>query len=464
MSEAGQRVHLGTTNASTEGNGPTLSKRTHNPAGTDGDGKAREVPQATEQQVIQAIAARPYVSSAEICSQFGLSREQVKAIYARARSSTATQAIFAKSPFYYLTKVLERLSREEARTLEVLQSPSPKTPYETLELFISADCNVNCTFCYRRDRDYGDQRILGTDEFLAIVNEFADCGGKQMDVSGGLEPLLSPAVGDVFRTGIARGLRVNLYTIGNALHNPKLAEPLMQLSQIRVSFTAHDRESYVKMMGVDHFDRVTTNLRALMQRKLETKSNVGIGTSYVVTPEVFRNIPKAVAFAMELGMEFFDLRSVSVWAADDYSTEQRAELRDILDEVRRGQATGAHGKLKISIADTFSTVTNPAANPLSHVNHELVNKLVHYRVTVTPAGKVFPLNILGQPTREDERFLIGRVGAGDTLANAMQTRKWIPFEPDLLLAHDKTLIIALSKLLADLQFGLALSDNPFAAA
>jgi TDP-4-amino-4,6-dideoxy-D-glucose deaminase len=429
--------------------------------GIDGMPAGRERDLA--QRVIREIAARPYVASAEICKELGITREELKSVYAEARKSPSAQAIFAKSPFYYLTKVLERLSRDEVRTTQVLRNQNPKSPYETLELFISADCNVNCTFCYRRDRDYGDQRILAASEFIAIIDEFAASGGRQMDVSGGLEPLLSPAIADVFRAGIAHGLRVNLYTIGNALHNPKIADLLMQLSQIRISFTAHDRDSYVKMMGVDHFDRVSTNARALMQRKLDTNSPVGIGTSYVVTPEVFRNIPKAVAFAHELGMEFFDLRSVSVWAADDYSAEDRAELGAILDEVRRGQASGAHGKLKISIADTFGSITNPAANPLPHINRDLVNMLVHYRITVTPAGKVFPLNILGQPTREDERFLIGRVGAEQSLASAMKGRKPIPFEPDLLLAHDKTLVIALSKLQADLEFGIELAENPFAA-
>ena len=415
-------------------------------------------------QIIREISARPYIPAAELCHKFEITRDELKSIYAHARSCATTQSIFAKSPFFYLTKVLERLTKDRSRTLPVLCGETPQPPFEVLELFISADCNVNCTFCYRRDRDYGDQRILSTAEFLAIINEFADLGGRQMDVSGGLEPLLSPAIADVFQAGIARGLRVNLYTIGNALHNPKIADLLLRLSQIRVSFTAHDPTSYVEMMGVDQFDRVTTNLRELMRRKLATNSPVGIGTSYVVTPQIFRNIPKAVAFAMELGLEFFDLRSVSVWAAQDYTPADRAELRGILDEIRRGQASGAHGKLKISIADTFSSITNPAANPLPYVNHDLVNMLVNYRLTVTPAGKVFPLNILGQPTREDERFLIGRVEAGKSLAAAMQGRKPIPFEPDLLLAHDKSLIIALSKLKADLAFGIGLEENPFAAA
>lgn len=412
------------------------------------------------QRVIETIAARPFLPSAEVCTQLGISREQLVGVYRDLRASGEAQQALARSPFHYLTKVLHRLSADP-RTLEIVRDGKPTNPYETLELFISADCNVNCTFCYRRDRDYGDQRILGTDEFLSIIDEFASSGGAQMDVSGGLEPLLSPAIADVFRRGVERGLRVNLYTIGNALHNPKIKDLLMQLSQIRISFTAHDRDSYIHMMGVDHFDRVEKNARMLMERKKETGSDVGIGTSYVVTPEIFRDVPKAVAFAQDLGMHFFDLRSVSVWASDDYSADERQELGNILEEVREGQRTGAHGDLKISIADTFASITNPDADPLPYVDHDLVNMLVHYRITVTPAGKIFPLNILGQPTREDERFLIGRVDGDSSLGQAVTSRRPIPFEPELLLAHDKTLIIALSKLKADLGFGIPLEENPF---
>ncbi|MEY4916853.1 MAG: hypothetical protein RL616_766, partial [Verrucomicrobiota bacterium] len=184
-------------------------------------------------QIVKEIAARPYVPSAELCHKFEITRTELKNVYAHARICPTAQGLFVKSPFFYLTKVLERLGKDKARTIPILHGEIPQPPFEVLELFISADCNVNCTFCYRRDRDYGDQRILSTAEFLAIINEFADLGGRQMDVSGGLEPLLSPAIADVFKVGIARGLRVNLYTIGNALHNPKIADPLMQLSQIR---------------------------------------------------------------------------------------------------------------------------------------------------------------------------------------------------------------------------------------
>ena len=201
------------------------------------------------QRVLDAITARPFVPSAELCEQFGVSKDQLKAIYADARLSATTQAKFARSPFFYLTKTIHRLTSDHARTMQVLRDRRPQNPFETLELFISADCNVNCTFCYRRDRDYGDQRILAASEFLAIIDEFADSKGKNMDVSGGLEPLLSPAVAEVFAKGIERGLRVNLYTIGNALHNPKIQDLLMQLSQIPFSELKIERNFVAGIAG-----------------------------------------------------------------------------------------------------------------------------------------------------------------------------------------------------------------------
>jgi TDP-4-amino-4,6-dideoxy-D-glucose deaminase len=413
--------------------------------------------------VAEEISARPFLAASELCRRFAVSKHELKAIYAAIRASPEVRKNFNSSPFFYLIKVLENLSKDRSRTLQILRAKSPQPLLETLELFISGHCNVNCTFCYRRGRDYGEQHILSSAEFVAIVNEFADLGGKIMDVSGGLEPLLSPAICDVLRTGVERGLRTNLYTIGNALHSPKFSTLLTSLSQIRVSFTAHDKTSYRRMMGVDQFDRVTANIRTLVQLKTRCHSSVRIGTSHVVTPENFRDIPKAIECAMDLGVDFFDLRSVSVSASPDYRPNQRADLREILAAVRHRQANCEYGQLKISIADAFNVIATPESDPMPNVDHDLIKMLVHYRVTVTPAGKVFPLNILGQPTHEDERFLLGKVGANRRLAAAMTGKKDIPLQPDLLLPHDKSLILALSKLKNDLAFGIGLEESPFAA-
>ncbi len=413
--------------------------------------------------VADEVATRPFLTSSELCRRFAISRQTLMDVYRAIRASSEAREKFNSSPFFYLIKAIEALSRDRSRTLQIIRGEIPRRPFDTLELFISGTCNVFCTFCYRRDRDYGDQRILSTAEFVAIVNEFADLGGATLDISGGLEPLLSPAIGSVLRTGLERGLQVNLYTIGNALHSAKLAELLPRLSRIRVSFNAHDKESYRQLMGVDQFDRVVANLRALMQARTRRGSAVKIGISYVVTPEVFRNIPKVVDVAMGLDVDFLDLRSVSVPATSDYTPSQRAELRDILALVRHGQANFKHGRLKISIADTFSIITDSESNPLAEVDPDLVSMLVHYRVTVTPAGKVVPLNILGQPTHEDDRFVIGTVGENKQLASAIKQRANIPHAPDLLLPHDKTLLLALSKLRNDLEFGIGLEEGPFAA-
>jgi len=429
----------------------------------------RNAPEATipDTSLVVAIAkevsARPFLASAELCKRFGISLGELKIIYAAIKASPEARETFKSSPFFYLIKVLEKLSREPSRTLQILGSEDLQQPFETLELFISGSCNVNCSFCYRRDRDYGDQRILSSAEFVSIIHEFADLQGKVIDVSGGLEPLLSPAIYDVLETSLERGLQTNLYTIGNALHSPRLLPLLTRLSQIRISFTAHDRESYRRMMGIDQFERVTKNIRDLVKAKIRARSSVRIGTSYVVTPENFKDIPEAIELAVDFGVEFFDLRSVAVSASGDFTTAQRIELRDILAAVKHRQSVGAFGPLRISIADTFNIITDPDSDPMLLLEGDLVDRLIHYRVTITPAGKVFPLNILGQPTHEDERFLVGRVGSDKSLHAAMADRRRIPMPSELLLAHDKSLILALSKLKNDMSFGIGIEENLFAA-
>lgn len=426
--------------------------------GHDASGEVRV---ADVNHIHSEIMRRPFLPSRELASQLGKSREEIRRVYSVIRSSPEHQQAFGASPFHYLTKALGRLSHNQPRTRSLLLGEVPSPLAETLELFISSNCNVYCKFCYRRDEDYQGERIFSTDEFVNIINEFADDGGLNMDVSGGLEPLLSPSICQTLQTGVARNLRVNLYTIGNALHSLKLLEPLMAINQVRVSFSAHDRESYKQMMGVDQYDRVTTNLRMIARHKKERKAPVGLGMSFVVTRENYKHILDAMALARDLGMGFFDVRSVSVSPDDAFNDGEWNELRDILDEAIVRQGAGDFGEVQLSISDNFNGKVDPNGAFLKFVDPDLINSLVYYRVTVTPSGKVYPLNLLGQPSREDPQYLLGTLTSEARLRDILRNRPALNYDSELLLAHDISLLVALSKLKADLEFGIDLDENPF---
>jgi len=408
-------------------------------------------------EILRELFLRPYLTSEQLSEKFVISKQDLKEIYFLVRSNREIRDLFEFSPYCYLIKTLEDLTRDGERTLEIMKGQTPSPLSKTMELFISASCNAKCEFCYRNGKIY-DGKIMETRQFLDLINQFADSKGENLDVSGGLEPLLGPSILEVLEEGLNRKLRVTLYTNGIALDKPGLLDYLSRIDKVRVSLNATERESYRSIMGVDKFDTVKNNLVNLIKRKGETNSRIGIG--FVAYRENYTQIPDAIKLAQQLGVDFVDLRCVHATNIDAFDEKQREELKSILKQVRQAILLGRYGRLSISIADTFNFI-DPGNDLSRNLKRDFVDDLVRYRVTVTPQGKVYALNVVGQPTREDPRYLLGEFNEESSLMNILQNKRNIPFEPDLFLPHDISLIAALPKLKSDFEFGIGLDESPF---
>ena len=411
--------------------------------------------------VLRELLMRPYVPSSELCTKFELGKEDLKTVYSLIRSSDIAKKLFEISPYRFLAWVIGRLSEDHERTSKILNGETPFPLAETLELFISQKCNANCKFCYRDGQIYDEKNVLTSQQYVDVINDFADMHGQNLDVSGGLEPLLSPSIVDVIKAGLSRSLTVNLYTNGIALNDPDVIEHLLKINRVRISLNAYDRESYKEIMGVDQFHSVLRNIRNFVEAKRESKSQVKIGISYVASIENYREIFKVIDLAQQLQIDLLGLRSLEAVDNSGFSNKQKAELQSMLGKVRIDNCLGRYGSLSVSVADTFYDVANPGHDYVKYINKDLVNALSYFRITVTPQGKLYALNLIGQPSRGDSRYLLGEVSKGGSLSDMLVNKKKVPFDSRLLLAHDISLMIALSKLDSDLKFGIGLEDNPF---
>jgi MoaA/NifB/PqqE/SkfB family radical SAM enzyme len=412
-------------------------------------------------QILAELFLRPYLPSRELCDKCEINEEDVRNLYSFLRSSREAVDLFEFSPYHYLAWVLEHLSKDAERTSSIIRGETPSPLSETMELFISETCNAKCKFCYREGKTYDERRALSTQEYVSLINEFADLHGRNLDVSGGLEPLLGQSILDVLQTGLRRDLKVSLYTNGIALNSPDVIDCLMKTNRVRVSLTAYDRKSYKEVMGVDKFDVVIDNLRNLVKAKKDYHSNVRIGTSFVVFRENYKHVSEAIKLARELDVDFFDLRSVEVTDLGDFHEEQRKELGSILRQIRQNKYSRMYDGLSVSVADTFNVIVDTNDDSSKYLKEEFVNALSSFRVTVTPHGKVYALNLNGQPSREDQRYLMGEINGHNSLSDMLTHRKPVPFDRKSLLAHDLTLMTALSKLASDMEFGISPEENPF---
>lgn len=414
-------------------------------------------------ELIKHLFLKPYLPVAEICRKFGISKTALAKTNDFVRSFYKSKELFAYSPYPYLVNVLGQLSKDAERTQTILKGERPFPLSNSLELFISESCNAKCKFCYRNGNLYQHKEKTLTDsEYAQLINDFADIGGQNLDITGGLEPLLGPSLLSILKTGVERKLNVHLYTNGIALGNDRdIVEKIMKIARVRISLNSSNSKNYKEVMGVDKFERVVENLRQLVETKRKTKSNVQIGVGFAIFKQNYTCIPEALELSQKLELDFLDLRAVEVTNVERFDQQHRAELRSILNEVRRNKMRNAYGTLKVSVADTFNTVIDPENDCMKYVKRDLVKELWHFRVTVTPYGKVYALNFICQPSREDDRFLLGHIRENRDLSSILSNGKNIPYDENSLVAHDLTLMIALSKMASDLEFGISLEENPF---
>jgi MoaA/NifB/PqqE/SkfB family radical SAM enzyme len=404
---------------------------------------------------------RPYLLSKEICEKYCIKKQDLKNMYSFLRSSESARNLFNFSPYYYVGALLTRLTRDYKRTYSILKGQTPSCLFETMELFISENCNALCKFCYRNGGLYQKTKLMSSLDYINLINEFADNQGKNIDVSGGLEPLLSPELIYIIQTGLKRGLKVRLYTNGIALTDSDIINNIMRIHTIRVSLNAHNQVSYKEIMGVNKFECVISNLINLVKIKEETGSSVEIGISFIILGQNYVHIRDIIKIAQKLNVDFLDLRVQEATEDPVFTEKQRKELETILTKVRQKNAANGFGKLRISVADASNPLQDPSNKYLNYIREDLINVLSYFRITVTPQGKIYALNIIGQPSREDPRYLLGELSEKNSLSELLANKKSIPFQKKFLLAHDITLLIALSKLANDLEFGIDLQDNPF---
>lgn len=141
-------------------------------------------------------------------------------------------------------------------------------------------CNAKCVFCAYPEMER-PKKVMTMEFFRSVIDQYVAMGGTEVD--------LTPIVGDPFVDGqIIERLkyleskpelrRYHFFT--NAIGmRPELGRQMLPFgSRLRVyiSFGGFDRETYHKVFGVDKFEVVVPNIKALIEAKREAKSDLGL--------------------------------------------------------------------------------------------------------------------------------------------------------------------------------------------
>ena len=205
----------------------------------------------------------------------------------------------------------------------------------TLEVDLTNACNHRCSFCFYADnlnRQIVDGKSvpppkLELETIKRTIVEASKLGVKGISFSGGGEPLAHPEFFNILKFSNENKIDCGLITNGSLIF--KNVDVLAKnLQWVRISMAGGDKESYEAVQGLDHFDRVLTNIALLRA----TSKSLNIGIRILVTP---KNLNSLIYFSDLIDeMEIDYLQLVPDQYTDDGGSFWNAsETQEVFDKV-----------------------------------------------------------------------------------------------------------------------------------
>jgi pyrroloquinoline quinone biosynthesis protein E len=278
-------------------------------------------------------------------------------------------------------------------------------------------CPLRCAYCSNPVTWRGPGRELDTATWLRVVDEAAELGVLQLNLTGG-EPLLRDDLDAIVARARTRELYTHLATSGLGLDEARVhALRDVGLDSVQLSIQGLTGATARRVAGVDALDRKRTAARAVVAAGLPLTLNV------VLHRENIEELPALVELAVELGAHRVELANVQVLG---WALVNRAVLvpTGAQIEVARAQAREARARLRGTLDVVFVLPDQHAGVPRACMGGWGRTTLV-----VSPDGLVLPCPAAGVlPLRFDcvgERPL-AELWAGSEALGAYRGEGWMP--------------------------------------
>lgn len=220
----------------------------------------------------------------------------------------------------------------------------------TCEIDPSNACMLKCEFCLYKDHLAKSKVHLDWDVYTDLIYQLVAGQTKSITFTGGGEPLLNPKFNSMAEFAWTSGFEIGLITNGVLLHKVR---DLSRFTFIRVSLDAANAETYKKVKGTDHFDRVIKNVREAL------KKNPMIGLSFVVCDKNNQELEEAVELAHKLEVAYIQFKPAWLNSGkfDDFTLPiSRRRLHSTDHSIIETDRYIAKGKLPCQIAGLIGIV------------------------------------------------------------------------------------------------------------
>ncbi len=206
---------------------------------------------------------------------------------------------------------------------EALRTGHNPLPVRAIQVETSSICNFRCGSCPLSLGDYDrPEKHMSTETLLKILDAFPTV--EKMELQGIGEVFLNPCILDIIRAATDRGVQVHTFSNASKIERGMAYDIVRSgLGLINFSMDGADEPTFRKLRKggtLKRYKRCVTNLieaRAALDSKTPT-----IGVMTVLSKLNYRQIPKMLAIAEELGVDTIIFTKINAAA--------NPEIREIL--------------------------------------------------------------------------------------------------------------------------------------
>ena len=290
-------------------------------------------------------------------------------------------------------------------------------------LYPGLSCQFFCNFCGRNyDSSYSKSYSKkGYGVFQKLIDEDPREGNWQdrFRISGGLEPLTNPYIGDIVEYGSKNEFKMQMYTNGYALTEKFLDKQkgLLDLEVLRFSLYGFDSNSYTEVTKIEKsFHKVKNNIRQFLKNNDNTK----VGVNWIILPGKGSELPKVFDLIEDINstqdqkIQFITLREDFSQNASYLGHIERTELVNIFAKIEERCKKSPHLKdLHIDYGYQLEPIRQGSpAGPLYMANYKQMNRYGFPQIatTVDSKGNMYVYHESGFLDRPgSERYIIGNV-------------------------------------------------------
>jgi len=434
-------------------------------------------------EIIKLFADSPFLTQEEICLKLKISKDELKNHNKKILTLEWAQEYIINSGTgkkYWNNTVIPAIINGKTNAVINEEYAYP----DRIGFCPGLSCQFFCTFCGRNysavyEREFGDK---GYEIFKQIIDQTSkeSNNNNPYHITGGLEPLTFPRIGDLVSYGSKKGFPMEMKTNGFSLTPEFLVKQpgILDLSVLRISLYGVNQESTLEITkNPKGFEKVKNNIINFL--KLKTK--IKLGLNYVILHNNLDDVLLLLDYIEDVNsksnnqVDFLTLREDFSPEAQDLSVDERKKLLNIFKEIDNRLKSKNLDKLHIDYGYALESIrqNRKLLEPLKRIEHQDMRKKMFPQISIMidPKGDVYGYHEATFLDKEgSERYCIGQVSKNKSLEQVVKEFikkpegvEALPMDISYLDAYDHIITILLNQADSDKKFGIPWSEGPVKA-